>query len=193
MDRVCRLLAGAGRSGRASRHAPRTVVHMDCRGCAKLLMPRANPARYSRQRPARSVRDVAPVSHSSGGAMARGDSRVPNWRVDSPWGRSSFPVKASSPNVGRTRSRRVLRGGLTMATTGSCGVPAGCEMCEATGRPLFAVPDVRRPTERAPRAVCRFCFIRLVGIVPRQRLRLDADPGRRGVRQGGAVGDSSTA
>ena len=49
-----------------------------------------------------------------------------------------------------------------------------CEMCEGMGSPLFSVPDGSRPTERAPRAVCHFCFIRIVGIVPRQRLRVDA-------------------
>ena len=65
-----------------------------------------------------------------------------------------------------------------MAMTGVCGFPAACELCEAKGRPLFSVPDGSRPTDHAPRAVCRFCFIRIVGIVPRQRLRVDAVPAR---------------
>lgn len=65
-------------------------------------------------------------------------------------------------------------GATAMATTDVRGFPIACELCEATGRPLFAVPDGSRTTHRAPRAVCRFCFIRIVGIVPRRRLRVDA-------------------
>ena len=61
-----------------------------------------------------------------------------------------------------------------MAATDLFGFPAACGMCEATGRPLFSVPDDARPTERAPRAVCRICIIRIVGIAPRQRLRVDS-------------------
>ena len=61
-----------------------------------------------------------------------------------------------------------------MATGGVSVTPTSCGLCESIGSPLFSVPDDRRLNDRAPRAVCRFCFLRLVGIAPRQRERVDA-------------------
>ncbi len=54
-----------------------------------------------------------------------------------------------------------------------------CNLCEGTRSPLYHVPDAHRSRPTAPRAVCRFCFIRLVGVVPRRRLRVDIDAVQR--------------
>jgi len=61
-----------------------------------------------------------------------------------------------------------------MANSGVSATPTYCGLCETIGRPLFGVPDDRRLTDRAPRAVCRFCYLKLVGIAPKQRERVDA-------------------
>lgn len=52
--------------------------------------------------------------------------------------------------------------------------PTACGMCETTSLPLFFIPEDRRRGERAPRVVCRFCFVMMIGIAPRQRMRVDA-------------------
>jgi hypothetical protein len=44
-----------------------------------------------------------------------------------------------------------------------------CGQCEANTRMLYVLPQSRRLGERAPRVVCRFCYIRLAGINPRKR------------------------
>ena len=77
-----------------------------------------------------------------------------------------------------------------MAIDGVCGIPTYCGMCEAMGRPLFSVPDARRLNDRAPRAVCRFCYLRLVGIAPRQRERVDV--AARRPRSTQAIADSAS-
>lgn len=80
-----------------------------------------------------------------------------------------------------------------MVMTDALGFPASCGMCEATSRPLFSVPDDSRPSDRAPRAVCRFCFIRIVGIVPRQRLRVDPGTSGRAAVASKGTGERPTA
>ncbi len=52
--------------------------------------------------------------------------------------------------------------------------PLACGMCETTSLPLFFVPEERRLNDRSPRAVCRFCFTMMIGIAPRQRMRVDS-------------------
>jgi hypothetical protein len=44
-----------------------------------------------------------------------------------------------------------------------------CGQCEIHTRMLYVLPETRRLGERAPRVVCRFCYIRLAGINPRRR------------------------
>ena len=48
------------------------------------------------------------------------------------------------------------------------GMAMTCQMCEADSKRLYIVPAVRRLGERAPRVVCHFCFVRIVGIAPRR-------------------------
>ena len=49
--------------------------------------------------------------------------------------------------------------------------PVRCDLCEGVRSPLYRVPDAHRSRPTAPRAVCRFCYLRIVGIRPtRSRL-----------------------
>lgn len=78
-----------------------------------------------------------------------------------------------------------------MVTSGVSVTPTSCGLCEAMGSPLFSVPDDRLLNDRTPRAVCRFCFLRLVGIAPRQRERVDAAAPRPRVNPSEGVGAQS--
>ena len=46
---------------------------------------------------------------------------------------------------------------------------APCDLCQASSARLYMVPQARRLTGQAPRAVCYFCYLRVVGIRPTQR------------------------
>ena len=46
---------------------------------------------------------------------------------------------------------------------------APCGLCQVASARLYVVPQARRRTDQAPRAVCYFCYLRVVGIKPRQR------------------------
>ena len=51
--------------------------------------------------------------------------------------------------------------------------PGRCDLCEGLRSPLYQVPDARRSRPTAPRAVCRFCYLRIVGIRPTRSRQLD--------------------
>ena len=52
--------------------------------------------------------------------------------------------------------------------------PGRCHLCEGLRTPLYRVPDTHRSRPTAPRAVCRFCYLRLVGIRPTRSRQVDA-------------------
>ena len=49
-----------------------------------------------------------------------------------------------------------------------------CDLCEGARSPLYHVPDAHRSRPTSPRAVCRFCYLRLVGIRPTRSRQVDA-------------------
>ena len=51
---------------------------------------------------------------------------------------------------------------------------ARCDLCEGLRSPLYRVPDARRSRPTAPRAVCRFCYLRMVGIRPTRSRQVDS-------------------
>lgn len=48
-----------------------------------------------------------------------------------------------------------------------------CDLCEGLRSPLYHVPDASRSRPTAPRAVCRFCYLRMVGIRPTRSRQVD--------------------
>ena len=51
--------------------------------------------------------------------------------------------------------------------------PGRCDLCEGLRTPLYQVPDARRSRPTAPRAVYRFCYLRMVGIRPTRSRQVD--------------------